>query len=72
MAGDLDVLLEQVSELHPGWFTIEGNDRIAEMLLVLEQPRGGSPSVRRVARERDDILAGPDGVVGPQPSQIGS
>src|SRR5262245_11911090 len=66
---DHDVLLEQPGERLPGGGAVQGDDGVADVFLVLEQAAGSRRGVGRSGHRRDDVFAGPDHMVGPQPAK---
>ena len=66
---DHDVLLEQLGQLVAGGLAVVAGDRGADVLLVPEQSASRGIRIRRPGDRRDDVLAGPDDVVGPELAQ---
>ena len=66
---DEDVALEEVRQGRSGVGSVERDDGVTDVLLVSEQPSCGRLGVAGPGHRRDDVLAGPDCMVGPEPTK---
>ncbi len=63
------MLLEEPGQLLSCLRPVEGDDGVADVLLIAQQPACRGLRVRGASHRGDDVLAGPDDVVGPQLAQ---
>ena len=68
--GAIDVALEELRELLAGLIAVVGLDRVADVGLVLQQPRDGGLQIGEVVHEGDDRQPCPGDVVLPELSHL--
>ena len=67
-----NVLLEKIGQLRTRSSAVVLGDRVSDVLLILEQTLRSSLRTRIAECYRDDVLARPDNVIGPELSHRGS